>query len=113
MTRFLATITLQEGTNAEVIKDEIYDELDQAIINEDGYPYITAENEKVYALPLDMYEFETELTTKQLLNAITLVCSGIEKKHQLKKTLIVVSEVGEIEFAGLEELQDEDFKPLN
>ncbi|AGH95381.1 hypothetical protein [Pseudobdellovibrio exovorus] len=113
MTRFLATITLQEGTNEAAIHDEAYDELDRAIINEDGYPYITAANEKIYALPLDMYEFETDLTAKQLVNVITLACAGIEKKHQLKKTLIVVSEVGEIEFAHLEELQEDDFQPLN
>lgn len=97
----------------DVENDEVYRDLDKAVVNEDGYPYITGENEKVYALPPDMYEFESESSAKEMMGIITLICAQIEKKHGLKKTPIVVSEVSELGFANLEELQDDDFQPLN
>lgn len=108
MPRFIATVMLQDVTN-----EEIYSELDQAMINEDGYPYVTGEDDKLYALPPDMFEFETEQSAKQMLGILTLICSQIEKKHKLKKTPIVVSEVTDLEYANLEELHDEDFQALN
>lgn len=108
MKRFIVTAMLQDVSN-----EEIYDELDQAMIKEDGYPYITAENEKMYALLPDMFEFETEESAKQLLGIIKLVCAQIEKKHGLKPTPIIISEVSEVEFSNLEELSDEDFQALN
>ena len=108
MSRFLATIILQDVEN-----EDIYAELDKAIINEDGYPYITDEDDKMYALPPDMYEFEVESTTQQMHGIISLICTAIEKKHNLKKTLIVVAEFSELDFSNLIELQDEDFEILN
>ncbi len=108
MARFIATVMLQEVSN-----EDIYSELDQAMVNEDGYPYITGEDDKIYALPPDMYEFEVEGTAKQMLGIVTLICAKIEKKHNLKKTPIVVSEANDLEFANLEELHDEDFQALN
>lgn len=108
MARFIATVMLQD-----VNDDKIYNELDQEIVNEDGYPYITGEDDKIYALPPDMYEFEANISSKQLLGILTLICTTIEKKYNLKKTPIVVSEVDEIEYSNLEELRDEDFQDLN
>ena len=108
MARFIATVMLQEVTD-----EEIYTELDQAIVNEDGYPYITSSDDKIHALLPDMYEFEAEISAKQLLGILTLICTAIEKKHKLKKTPIVVSEVNELEFSNLEELHDDDFQALN
>lgn len=105
---FIAKVMLQDVTN-----EDIYAELDQAMADEEGYPYITDENEKIYALPPDEYEFETELSGKELLNIIKTICGTIEKKHKLKKTPIVLVETEDILHANLEELSDDDFQPLN
>lgn len=101
---FIAKVMLQDVT-----KEEVYTELDKAMADEEGYPYITDESEKIFALPPDEYEFDTEMSAKELLNVIKLSCSTIEKKHKLKKTPIVVVEAAEIVYANLEELSDEDF----
>lgn len=105
---FIAKVMLQDVTN-----EDIYAELDKAMADEEGYPYITDENEKVFALPPDEYEFETELSGKELLNIIKTICGTIEKKHKLKKSPIVLVETEDIFHANLEELSDEDFEPLN
>jgi hypothetical protein len=101
---FIAKAVLQEVTN-----EEIYHELDKAMANEDGYPYITDENEKIFALPLDEYEFDLETTADELLKVVKLICAQIEKKYNLKKTPIVVTEVNDLQFCNLDELTDEDF----
>ena len=108
MKKFIVTAMLQDVSN-----EEIYDELDQAMIKEDGYPYITGEDDKMYALLPDMYEFETEESAQQLLGIVKLICTQIEKKHGLKGTPVIISEVSEFEFSNLEELSDEDFQALN
>jgi len=101
---FIAKVMLQDVT-----KEDVYTELDKALADEEGYPYITDESEKIFALPPDEYEFDTELSAKELLNVIILACSTIEKKHKLKKTPIVVVEAETIVYANLEELSEDDF----
>ena len=101
---FIAKVMLQDVTN-----EDIYIELDKAMAEEEGYPYLTDENDKIFALPPDEYEFETELTAKELLNVIKLAASTIEKKHKLKKSPIVVVEANDIVYANLEELAEDDF----
>lgn len=108
MPSFLVKVMLQDVTN-----EEIYNELDQAMLNEDGYPYITDTDEKMFALLPDVYEFELDTTASELLKAIKLACATIEKKHSLKKTPIMVVEVNDLQFSNLEELTDDDFQPLN
>ncbi|MBC7421173.1 MAG: hypothetical protein H7328_10630 [Bdellovibrio sp.] len=94
----------------EVTDEDIYQELDTAMADEEGYPYITDENEKIYALPLDTFEFDVEIDAKALLNVVKLICATIEKKHKLKKTPIMVIETAEMQVENLEELSDEDFE---
>lgn len=108
MPNFLVKVMLQDVTN-----EEIYNELDQAMVNEDGYPYITDAEEKMFALLPDVYEFELDTTAAELLNVVKLACATIEKKHNLKKTPIMVTEITDLQFANLEELTDDDFQPLN
>ena len=108
MARFIATVMLQEVEN-----EEIYTELDQAMMNEDGYPYLTGDDDKIYALPPDMYEFDLDVDAQKMSGIIKLICAKIEQKHNLKKTPVVVSEVNELEFSNLEELTDDDFQTLN
>ncbi len=52
MPRFIAQVMLQDVKN-----EEIYNELDKAMLNEDGYTYITGPKEKMFALLPDTYEF--------------------------------------------------------
>lgn len=106
MAVFIAKVMLQEVTN-----EDIYEELDHAMADEEGYSYITDSEERIFALPPDEYEFETDLSAKELLNIIKLICATIEKKHNLKKTPIMVVEAKSIQYANLEELQEEDFLP--
>ena len=101
---FIAKVMLQDVT-----KEEIYTELDKALADEEGYPYITDSDDRIFALPPDEYEFDTDLNASQLLQIIKNVCTNIEKKHKLKKTPIVVVEVKSLLYANLEELHDEDF----
>lgn len=108
MPRYIATVMLQDVTN-----DEIYNELDLAMAAEDGYSYITDSDEKIFALPPDEYEFELELSGSQLLNIVKNICAGIEKKHNLKKTPIVIVEVSDLHYTNLEELTDDHFQTLN
>lgn len=108
MARYIATVMLQDVTD-----EKIYTELDQAIVNEDGYPYITGDDDKIYALPPDMYEFENDLPVAKMLGILSLICQNLEKKYNLKKTPILISEVSDLEFLNLEELHDEDFQQLN
>ena len=105
---FIAKVMLQEVTN-----EDIYSELDQAMVAEDGYPYITDENETIFALPPDEYEFELDISAKELLNICKLICAKIEKKHNLVKTPIIITEVKDLQYANLQELTDEDFETLN
>ena len=101
---FIAKVMLQDVT-----KEEIYNELDKAMADEEGYPYITDDEDRIFALPPDEYEFDTDLNANQLLQIIKNICANIEKKHKLKKTPIVVVEVKTVQYANLEELHDEDF----
>lgn len=101
---FIAKVMLQDVT-----KEEIYSELDKAMADEEGYPYITDADERIFALPPDEYEFDTDLNANQLLQIIKNICANIEKKHKLKKTPIVIVEAKSIQYANLEELHDEDF----
>jgi hypothetical protein len=106
MPSFIAQVMLQDVKNEEAYKD-----LDKAMLNEDGYSYITGEEDKMYALVPDTYEFDLEDTTaEELLKIVKLVCAQIEKKHHLKKTPILVYEVKNVQFAHLEELSDGDFE---
>lgn len=105
---FIAKVMLQEVTS-----EEVYAELDNAMADEEGYPYLTDENDKIFALPPDEYEFDTDLTAKELLNIIKLLCATIEKKHKLKRTPIVIVEAADIVYANLEELSEDDFQPIN
>lgn len=105
MAIFIAKVMLQEVKN-----EDIYRELDKAMLAEDGYPYITDVNEKMFALLPDEYEFEQDITATELLNIVKLICAQIEKKHNLKKTPIVIVEVKDLQFANLEELTDDDFE---
>ena len=106
MPSFIAQVVLQN------VKDEkIYAELDRAMLNEDGYSYITGENDKMFALLPDTYEFDLEdMTAEELLKIIKLICAQIEKKHNLKKTPILVYQIHDAQFANLEELSDRDFE---
>lgn len=105
MPSFIVQVMLQEVKN-----EEIYHELDKAMLNEDGYSYITGAGEKMYALLPDTYEFDLEDTTaERLLNIVKLICAQIEKKHHLKKTPILVYEIKDAQFSNLEELSDNDF----
>ena len=108
MARFITTVMLQDVTN-----EDIYTELDQAMMEEDGYPYLTGDDDKIYALPPDMYEFDLDVDAKRMSGIIKLICGKIEKKHNLKKTPVVVSEVSDLDFSNLEELKDEDFQQIN
>ena len=108
MPRFIAKVILQDVNN-----EEIYNELNQEMADEDGYPYITGANEKIFLLPPDEYEFDLDVSATELLNIVKLVCSKIEKKHNLKKSPIVIVEVKDIQFTNLEELTDDDFETLN
>lgn len=101
---FIAKVMLQDVKN-----EKIYDELDRAMADEEGYPYITDKSERNFALPPDEYEFDGDFTAKELLNIIKLICATIEKKHSLKKTPIVVVEAKDLVYANLEELHEEDF----
>ena len=101
---FIAKVMLQDVTN-----EDIYVELDNAMADEEGYPYITNEKDQIFALPPDEYEFETDLSGKELLNIIKLICATIEKKHNLKKTPIVLVEAAQVLYMNLEELTEEDF----
>lgn len=106
MPHFIAQVMLQD-----VKDEEVYKELDKAILNEDGYSYITGAEEKIFALLPDTYEFDLEDTTAaELLKALKLVCAQIEKKHNLKNTPIVVYEIADAQFSNLEELSDSDFE---
>ncbi len=105
---FIAKVLLQEVNN-----ENIYEELDRAMANEDGYPYITDAEEKMYALPPDEYEFDLDITATELLNIVKLICAQIEKKHNLKKSPIVIVEVEDLQFSNLQELTDDDFQTLN
>jgi hypothetical protein len=106
MPSFIAQVMLQD-----VQKEEIYKELDKAMLNEDGYSYITGREEKMYALLPDTYEFDLEDTTAaELLKVVKLICAQIEKKHNLKPTPIVVYEITDAQFSNLEELSDSDFE---
>jgi hypothetical protein len=106
MPNFIAQVMLQDVNN-----DEVYKELDKALLNEDGYSYITGPQEKMFALLPDTYEFDLEDTTaEELLKVIKLICAGIEKKHNLKKTPIVVYQITDAQFTNLEELSDSDFE---
>jgi hypothetical protein len=106
MPNFIAQVMLQDVNN-----DEVYKELDKALLNEDGYSYITGPQEKMFALLPDTYEFDLEDTTaEELLKVIKLICAGIEKKHNLKKTPIVVYRITDAQFTNLEELSDSDFE---
>lgn len=104
MAQFIAKVMLQDVT-----KEEIYEELDKAMSDEEGFPYITDSEDRIFALPPDEYEFDTDVTATQLLTIIKTICSNIEKKHKLKKTPIVLVEAKNIQYANLEELSDEDF----
>lgn len=104
MAQFIAKVMLQDVT-----KEEIYTELDKAMGDEEGYPYITDKDERIFALPPDEYEFETDLNPTQLLTIIKNICANIEKKHKLKKTPIVLVEAKSVHYTNLEELSDEDF----
>ena len=106
MPSFIAQVMLQD------VKDEqIYKELDRAMLNEDGYSYITGPGDKMYALLPDMYEFDLEGTSaEEILKIVKLICAQIEKKHSLKKTPILVFEINDAQFANLEELSDNDFE---
>lgn len=108
MANFLVKVMLQEVTD-----EKVYEELDQAMLNEDGYPYITDVNEKMFALLPDIYEFELDTTATELLNIVKLMCATIEKKHNLKKTPIMVTEISDLQFTNLQELTDDDFQALN
>ncbi len=97
----------------DVTQEEIFNELDEAMVAEEGYPYITDVEDKMYALPPDEYEFELDISGKELLNIIKLICSQFEKKYNLKKTPIIIVEVKNLHISNLEELTDEDFQQLN
>ncbi len=106
MPSFIAQVLLQDVKNEEAYKD-----LDKAMLNEDGYSYITGAQEKMYALLPDTYEFDLEDTTaEELLKVVKLICAQIEKKHGLKKTPVLVYEISDVQFANLEELSDGDFE---
>lgn len=106
MPSFIAQIMLQD-----VKKEEIYTELDKAILNEDGYSYVTGPEDKIFALLPDTYNFDLEDTTaEELLKILKLICAQIEKKHNLKKTPILVYEITDAQFSDLEELSDSDFE---
>ena len=106
MPSYIAQVMLQDVTN-----EEIYSELDKAMLNEDGYSYITGPNDKIYALLPDMYEFDIEDTSaEEILKVVKLICAQLEKKHNLKKTPILVFEINDAQFANLEELTDADFE---
>jgi hypothetical protein len=106
MPSFIVQAMLQDVKN-----EEIYTELDKAMLNEDGYSYITGAGDKMYALLPDTYEFDLEdVTATQLLNIVKLICAQIEKKHNLKKTPILVFEINDAQFSNLEELSDGDFE---
>lgn len=105
MPSFIAQVMLQDVTS-----EAIYAELDRAILNEDGYSYITGPDDKIFALLPDTYEFDIDGTTaEELLKILKLICAQIEKKHGLKKTPILVYEITDAQFANLEELSDSDF----
>lgn len=105
MPSFIAQVMLQDVKN-----EEVYSELDRAMLNEDGYSYITGSGEKLFALLPDTYEFDLDdMTAPELLKIIKLICAQIEKKHNLKKTPILVYEISDAQFANLEELSDSDF----
>lgn len=108
MPSLIATVMLQEVTN-----EEIYNELDLAMADEGGYPYITDTDDKIFALLPDQYEFEVDASANEVLNAIKLICSTIEKKHNLPKTPILVYEVTDMKYTNLQELSDENFQTLN
>ena len=105
MSTYMVKVTLQDVTN-----QDIYEELDMAMAAEDGYTYITDENEKIWALPPDIYEFDLDTNAEELLNIVKLIAAKIEKKHNLKKSPIMVIESDKIQFANLEELNDSDFE---
>ncbi len=105
MPMFIVKVLLQD-----VKDDVIFQELDEAMANEEGYPYVTDQNEKIFALPLDTFEFDVETTAEALLNVVKLICATIEKKHKLNKSPIMVIESENMQFANLEELSDEDFE---
>lgn len=105
MPSFIAQVMLQD-----VQSEEIYAELDKAMLNEDGYGYVTGPGERMYALLPDTYEFDLDdMTASELLKIIQLICAQIEKKHGLKKTPILVYEITDAQFSNLEELSDNDF----
>jgi hypothetical protein len=105
MPNFIAQVMLQD-----VKSEDVYKELDKAMLNEDGYPYIMGPDDKMFALLPDTYEFDLEDTTaEQLIKIIKLICNQIEKKHNLKKTPILVYQIQNTQFAHLEELSDSDF----
>lgn len=106
MPHFIAQVMLQDVKN-----EEAYKELDKAILNEDGYSYITGPDEKIFALLPDTYEFDLDdSTAEELLKVIKLICAQIEKKYNLKKTPVVVFEIADVQFSNLEELSDSDFE---
>lgn len=106
MPHFIAQVMLQDVKN-----EEAYKELDKAILNEDGYSYITGPDEKIFALLPDTYEFDLDdSTAEELLKVIKLICAQIENKYNLKKTPVVVFEIADAQFSNLEELSDCDFE---
>ncbi len=104
MPHYIVKVMLQEVEN-----EEIYHEFNLAMADEDGYPYITGSDKKIYVLPPDEFEFDVEVAVDTLLNIVKLVCSRIEKKHNLKPSPIVVVESKNIRFANLEQLNEDEF----
>ena len=105
MPQFIVKVLLQDVDN-----DDVYEELDSAMAEEEGYPYLAGENESVFALPPDCYEFEVEMTADALLNLVKLITATIEKKYKLKKSPLLVIETQNLRFANLQQLSEEDFK---
>ena len=108
MPSLIATVMLQEVTN-----EEIYNELDLAMADEGGYPYITDADDKIFALLPDQYEFEVDASAAEVLNAIKLICATLEKNHNLPKTPVLVYEVSDLKYTNLQELSDDNFQTLN
>jgi len=105
MPNFIAQVALQDVKN-----EDAYAELDKAMLNEDGYSYITGPGDKMFALLPDTYEFDIDdMTADELLKIIKLICAQIEKKHGLKRTPVLVYQIADAQFANLEELSDNDF----
>lgn len=92
----------------DVESEAIYEEFDKDMAAEGGYAYMTGPDNKIYALPPDEFEFDVEETPEKLLNIVKLICSKMEKKHNLSKTPILLIEPKVIKFANLEEHEDDE-----